>query len=90
MQCWIDLVDDWRWQVYMCWISGSLFVVPALIISACYAIIVRTIWAKGTVLGPIGMVTSSEAVRAGYVLIEQSAQHSILFFQIAPTMGWVI
>uniref|UniRef100_A0A087ZB03 G-protein coupled receptors family 1 profile domain-containing protein n=1 Tax=Anopheles darlingi TaxID=43151 RepID=A0A087ZB03_ANODA len=53
MQCWIDLVDDWRWQVYMCWISGSLFVVPALIISACYAIIVRTIWAKGTVLGPI-------------------------------------
>ncbi|XP_058129099.1 cardioacceleratory peptide receptor-like [Anopheles ziemanni] len=53
MQCWIDLVEAWRWQLYMCWVSGSLFVVPALIISACYAIIVRTIWAKGTILGPI-------------------------------------
>ncbi|ETN61802.1 cardioacceleratory peptide receptor [Anopheles darlingi] len=63
MQCWIDLVDDWRWQVYMCWISGSLFVVPALIISACYAIIVRTIWAKGTVLGPIGIESSEPFYR---------------------------
>uniref|UniRef100_A0A182Y5B6 G-protein coupled receptors family 1 profile domain-containing protein n=1 Tax=Anopheles stephensi TaxID=30069 RepID=A0A182Y5B6_ANOST len=53
MQCWIDLVEAWRWQLYMCWVSGSLFVIPALIISACYAIIVRTIWAKGTILGPI-------------------------------------
>ncbi|XP_041761215.1 cardioacceleratory peptide receptor-like [Anopheles merus] len=53
MQCWIDLVEAWRWQLYMCWVSGSLFVVPALIISACYAVIVRTIWAKGTILGPI-------------------------------------
>ncbi|XP_052870210.1 cardioacceleratory peptide receptor-like [Anopheles cruzii] len=52
MQCWIDLVDAWRWQLYMCWVSGSLFVIPALIISACYAIIVRTIWSKGTILGP--------------------------------------
>ncbi|XP_040174984.1 cardioacceleratory peptide receptor-like isoform X5 [Anopheles arabiensis] len=56
MQCWIDLVEAWRWQLYMCWVSGSLFVVPALIISACYAVIVRTIWAKGTILGPIGEV----------------------------------
>ncbi|XP_055638650.1 cardioacceleratory peptide receptor-like [Toxorhynchites rutilus septentrionalis] len=52
-QCWIDLVDPWRWQVYMCWVASSLFVLPALIISACYAIIVKTIWAKGAIMGPI-------------------------------------
>ncbi|XP_058453297.1 cardioacceleratory peptide receptor [Malaya genurostris] len=51
-QCWIDLVEPWRWQVYMCWVATSLFVLPALIISACYAIIVKTIWAKGAILGP--------------------------------------
>nr|XP_029719377.1 cardioacceleratory peptide receptor-like [Aedes albopictus] len=52
-QCWIDLGEAWRWQVYMCWVASSLFVLPALIISACYAIIVKTIWAKGAIMGPI-------------------------------------
>ncbi|XP_053695269.1 cardioacceleratory peptide receptor [Sabethes cyaneus] len=51
-QCWIDLGEPWRWQVYMCWVASSLFVLPALIISACYAIIVKTIWAKGAIMGP--------------------------------------
>ncbi|XP_055602618.1 cardioacceleratory peptide receptor-like [Uranotaenia lowii] len=52
-QCWIELGEPWRWQIYMCWVASSLFVLPALIISACYAIIVKTIWAKGAIMGPI-------------------------------------
>ncbi|XP_052901753.1 cardioacceleratory peptide receptor-like [Anopheles moucheti] len=52
LQCWIDLGDPFRWQVYMCWVAASLFVIPAFIISACYVIIIRTIWSKGSMLGP--------------------------------------
>jgi neuropeptide S receptor len=33
-------------------VSIVLFIIPALIISLCYAIIVKTIWEKGTYLGP--------------------------------------
>ncbi|XP_058821748.1 cardioacceleratory peptide receptor-like [Topomyia yanbarensis] len=60
-QCWIDLVEPWRWQVYMCWVASSLFVLPALIISACYAIIVKTIWAKGAIMGPTDRVRNGMA-----------------------------
>ncbi|XP_055715848.1 cardioacceleratory peptide receptor [Phlebotomus papatasi] len=52
-QCWIDLGSQFGWQLYMSLVAAVLFVFPALIISACYAIIVRTIWAKGAILGPI-------------------------------------
>uniref|UniRef100_A0A182PZC5 G-protein coupled receptors family 1 profile domain-containing protein n=1 Tax=Anopheles farauti TaxID=69004 RepID=A0A182PZC5_9DIPT len=52
VQCWIDLGDAFRWQVYMCWVASSLFIIPAFIISACYVIIIRTIWSKGSILGP--------------------------------------
>uniref|UniRef100_A0A182NS99 G-protein coupled receptors family 1 profile domain-containing protein n=1 Tax=Anopheles dirus TaxID=7168 RepID=A0A182NS99_9DIPT len=52
LQCWIDLGDAFRWQVYMCWVAASLFIIPAFIISACYVIIIRTIWSKGSILGP--------------------------------------
>lgn len=48
-QCWIELGEPWRWQIYMSLVSTAVFVIPALIISACYAIIVRTIWAKGAI-----------------------------------------
>ena len=48
--------EPWRWQLYMSLVASALFAVPALIISACYAIIVRTIWAKGAILGPSGML----------------------------------
>ncbi|XP_037924362.1 cardioacceleratory peptide receptor [Hermetia illucens] len=51
-QCWIDLGKPWRWQLYMSLVSATLFAFPALIISACYAIIVRTIWVKGAVFIP--------------------------------------
>ncbi|XP_062555198.1 cardioacceleratory peptide receptor-like [Armigeres subalbatus] len=54
LQCWIDLGNPLRWQLYMCWVATSLFVIPAIIISACYVIIIKTIWSKGSVLGPAG------------------------------------
>ena len=53
-QCWIELGASWRWQLYMSLVSVTLFAFPALIISACYAIIVRTIWVKGSVFIPAG------------------------------------
>ncbi|XP_058168998.1 cardioacceleratory peptide receptor-like [Anopheles ziemanni] len=52
LQCWIELGSAFRWQVYMCLVAASLFVIPAFIISACYVIIIRTIWSKGSMLGP--------------------------------------
>lgn len=54
-QCWIDL-QDWQWKVYMTLVSLVLFVVPALIISACYAVIVWTIWTKSKLLIPMGHI----------------------------------
>lgn len=52
MQCWIELGEPWLWQLYMSLIALVLFIIPALIISLCYAIIVKTIWEKGTYMGP--------------------------------------
>ena len=51
-QCWIELGEQWRWQIYMTLVSIVLFFIPALIITFCYAIITKTIWAKGTYMGP--------------------------------------
>ncbi|XP_026835736.1 cardioacceleratory peptide receptor [Drosophila erecta] len=51
-QCWIELGSPIAWQVYMSLVSATLFAIPALIISACYAIIVKTIWAKGSIFVP--------------------------------------
>jgi neuropeptide S receptor len=42
----------WRWQLYMSLVAIVLFIIPALIISLCYAIIVKTIWEKGTYMAP--------------------------------------
>ncbi|KAB0798092.1 hypothetical protein PPYR_09085 [Photinus pyralis] len=55
-QCWIDL-KPWQWRVYMTLVALSLFFVPAVIISACYAVIVWTIWSKSKLLIPIGHVS---------------------------------
>lgn len=49
MQCWIELGSPEAWQTYMCLVAATLFIVPALTISTCYAIIVKTIWAKGSI-----------------------------------------
>ncbi|KAH8310921.1 hypothetical protein KR044_003471 [Drosophila immigrans] len=51
-QCWIELGSPMAWQIYMSLVSATLFAIPALIISACYAIIVKTIWAKGSIFVP--------------------------------------
>ncbi|KAK9731432.1 7 transmembrane receptor (rhodopsin family) [Popillia japonica] len=48
-QCWIDL-ENWQWQVYMTLVSLALFVIPALIIGGCYAVIVWTIWSKSKLI----------------------------------------
>ncbi|SPP89596.1 cardioacceleratory peptide receptor [Drosophila guanche] len=55
-QCWIELGSPMAWQVYMSLVSVTLFAIPALIISACYAIIVKTIWAKGSIFVPTDRV----------------------------------
>jgi neuropeptide S receptor len=47
-QCWIELGEPWRWQLYMTLVSTVLFFIPAIIITLCYATIVKTIWAKGS------------------------------------------
>lgn len=51
LQCWIEL-QPWQWRVYMTLITIALLVVPAIIISACYTVIVRTIWSKSKLLVP--------------------------------------
>ncbi|XP_055950492.1 cardioacceleratory peptide receptor-like isoform X2 [Argiope bruennichi] len=48
-QCWIDL-DPWQWQLYITLVAASLFFLPALIIAACYTVIVYTIWTKSRLM----------------------------------------
>ncbi|CAL1302152.1 unnamed protein product, partial [Larinioides sclopetarius] len=48
-QCWIDL-DPWQWQLYITLVAASLFFVPALVIAACYTVIVHTIWTKSRLM----------------------------------------
>lgn len=50
VQCWIDFLEPWQWQVYMTLISITIFFVPACIITSCYAIIIYTIWSKSSIL----------------------------------------
>lgn len=50
-QCWIDM-EPWQWKVYITIVAISLFFIPAIIIAACYTIIVTTIWKKGRSMNP--------------------------------------
>jgi len=52
LQCWIEFGEAWQWQVYMSLVAATLFAAPALIIAACYAVIVATIWRQGRQLQP--------------------------------------
>ncbi|GFG34763.1 hypothetical protein Cfor_04642, partial [Coptotermes formosanus] len=52
LQCWIEFSEQWQWQLYMTLVAVILFVVPALIISACYTVIVSTIWSKSKQMTP--------------------------------------
>ncbi|XP_046390486.1 cardioacceleratory peptide receptor-like isoform X2 [Ischnura elegans] len=47
LQCWIEFQEQWEWQLYMTLVAAALFVAPALLIAACYALILLTIWSKG-------------------------------------------
>ncbi|XP_025018182.1 cardioacceleratory peptide receptor isoform X2 [Tetranychus urticae] len=49
-QCWIHLEPE-EWQIYMTLVATSLFFIPTVIISACYSIIVHTIWTKSRLMG---------------------------------------
>lgn len=50
VQCWIDLPSAWQWQLYLTLVAVSLLVLPALLIFACYIVIVRTIWVQSAAL----------------------------------------
>nr|UIG55679.1 crustacean cardioactive peptide receptor isoform 1 [Schistocerca gregaria] len=52
LQCWIDFPQAWQWQLYMTLVALTLFALPAVIISACYTVIVSTIWSKGRHMAP--------------------------------------
>ncbi|GLV39252.1 Crustacean cardioactive peptide receptor [Carabus blaptoides fortunei] len=54
LQCWIEL-QPWQWRVYMTLITVALLIAPAIIISACYTVIVRTIWSKSKLLVPMAV-----------------------------------
>ncbi|XP_015595881.1 cardioacceleratory peptide receptor isoform X2 [Cephus cinctus] len=51
LQCWCHL-NSQQWQIYISLVSVAVFILPALIISACYASIVFTIWSKSKLLAP--------------------------------------
>lgn len=68
-QCWIELGSPMAWQIYMSLVSATLFAVPALIISACYAIIVKTIWAKGSIFVPAGRLSQLQQPRLAFVIL---------------------
>ncbi|XP_045111027.1 cardioacceleratory peptide receptor-like isoform X3 [Portunus trituberculatus] len=50
MQCWIDFPKLWQWKLYMTLVALTVFLFPTVIIAACYAVIVYTIWSKGKVM----------------------------------------
>ncbi|KAK7794612.1 hypothetical protein R5R35_003794 [Gryllus longicercus] len=52
LQCWIDFEKQWMWQLWVTLVALTLFVLPAFIISACYIVIVSTIWTKSKQLTP--------------------------------------
>ncbi|ELU12393.1 hypothetical protein CAPTEDRAFT_136071, partial [Capitella teleta] len=49
VQCFISLPEPWHWKVYITILAFALFILPAIIISTCYIIIVIVIWSKGNV-----------------------------------------
>ncbi|CAH1644135.1 unnamed protein product [Spodoptera littoralis] len=69
MQCWIDLGTPRRWQIWMSLISIMIFVLPALTIAACYAVIVLTIWtkSKAVVMSPPINSRRTKTMRNGQV-----------------------
>ncbi|KAM3962872.1 neuropeptide receptor A26 [Aphomia sociella] len=69
LQCWIDLGTPRRWQIWMTLVSVMIFVLPALAIAACYAVIVLTIWtkSKAVVMSPPINSRRTKTMRNGQV-----------------------
>ncbi|XP_013134475.1 PREDICTED: cardioacceleratory peptide receptor-like [Papilio polytes] len=69
LQCWIDLGTPRRWQIWMSMVSVMIFVLPALAIAACYAVIVLTIWtkSKAVVMSPPINSRRTKTMRNGQV-----------------------
>ncbi|PSN42155.1 hypothetical protein C0J52_25226 [Blattella germanica] len=51
-QCWLEFPMVWHWQLYVVLIAVTIFVIPAIIITGCYTLIVYTIWSKSKLLTP--------------------------------------
>lgn len=68
-QCWIDLGTPSRWQIWMTLVSVMIFVLPALTIAACYAVIVLTIWtkSKAVVMSPPINSRRTKTIRNGTI-----------------------
>ncbi len=58
-QCWLPLSEPWQWQLYMSIVAVTLFFIPAILISACYIVIVVTIWKKGRAMATTAAAASS-------------------------------
>ncbi|KAF4524896.1 hypothetical protein B566_EDAN015552 [Ephemera danica] len=67
LQCWIDFPEAWQWQLYMTLVAFALFVFPALIITACYTVIVATIWGQGRQLQPPPLAASANETNVAMV-----------------------
>ncbi|KDR18368.1 Cardioacceleratory peptide receptor [Zootermopsis nevadensis] len=87
LQCWIDFSEQWQWQLYMTLVAVTLFVLPAVIISACYTVIVSTIWSKSKQLTPDPNRRQSRieltvvADSGGNSLLQASGKHRMLRHQ---------
>ncbi|XP_021921974.1 cardioacceleratory peptide receptor-like [Zootermopsis nevadensis] len=80
LQCWIDFSEQWQWQLYMTLVAVTLFVLPAVIISACYTVIVSTIWSKSKQLTPDPNRRQSRN-SGGNSLLQASGKHRMLRHQ---------
>lgn len=65
-QCWIEFEQPWQWQLYMSLVALALFVIPALIISICYILIITTIWAKSKLYSKYYQLSTSQVVSPLY------------------------
>lgn len=74
LQCWIDM-GHWEWQVYMTLVATSLFFIPTLIITACYSIIVYTIWTKSKILSYPKLSSNKSLSSQGSVSNSKAGDH---------------
>ena len=70
IQCWMEFLggndDKLIWQIYITAVAVTLFFVPAILISACYIVIVATIWKKGKAMNAYSASSANEpAATAG-------------------------